>query len=88
MTPGYDFHIFDRAPPMTARRHHLRIAPAAVTGDAAHCPVLAGAAEGERLLQQYGLRGLREALSMPAPPRHAGWSHFWRGYALQFDDSL
>ena len=71
---------------MAARRPDLRIAPAAATRDAAHRPVLADGAEGERLLQRQGLRGLRAALSDAGAETPTGWSHFWRGYALQFED--
>ena len=72
---------------MAARRPHLRFAPAAVMGDSAHRPALADCAEGERQVQRYGLRGLRAALSDPGGAEMpTGWSHFWRGYALQFED--
>lgn len=71
---------------MAARRPHLRIAPAAATRDIAHRPVLADAAEGERLLQRQGLSGLLAALSDAGAETPTGWSHFWRGYALQFED--
>lgn len=48
--------------------------------------VLAGA-EGERLVQRQGLTGLRAALSeADVAETPAGWQHFWRGYALQFED--
>ncbi len=46
--------------------------------------VLAGAADGDRLLAQRGLSGLRDTLSTVRS--ETGWSHFWRGYVLQFDD--
>src|SRR5260221_9052006 len=69
---------------MPSRRPHLRIAPTTATSDGAHHAALDGATDGERLLAQRGLSGLREVLD--ADPRDAGWSHFWRGYALQFDD--
>jgi LuxR family transcriptional regulator, maltose regulon positive regulatory protein len=49
--------------------------------DTAHDAVLAGADDGERLLARRGLRGVLDAAS-----DDTGWSHFWRGYALQFDD--
>jgi DNA-binding SARP family transcriptional activator len=52
----------------------------------AHRPVLADCAEGERLLQRQGLSGLRAALSDAGAQTPTGWSHFWRGYALQFED--
>jgi len=72
---------------MTARRSDLRLAPAAVTRDTAHRTALADCAEGERLLQRHGLRGLRAAQSEASG---TGWptarSQFWRGYALQFED--
>jgi DNA-binding SARP family transcriptional activator len=56
-------------------------------GDTAHRPVLADCAEGECLLQGHGLRGLRAALSDASGVETiTGWSHFWRGYALQFED--
>jgi DNA-binding SARP family transcriptional activator len=55
-----------------------------VTSAAARIDVSAGPADGEWLLAQRGLRGLREALGAAAP--ETGWTHFWRGYALQFDD--
>lgn len=42
------------------------------------------AATGERLLRQSGLAGLRAALADALPDE--GWTWFWRGYALQFDD--
>ena len=72
---------------MAARRPDLRIAPAAVMGDSAHRPVLGDCAEGERQVQRYGLRGLRVALSDAGGAEMlTGWSHFWRGYALQFED--
>jgi LuxR family maltose regulon positive regulatory protein len=72
---------------MTARRPDLRIAPAAAMGDTAHRPVLADCAEGERLLQRHGLRGLRAALSdAGGVETPTASTHFWRGYALQFED--
>jgi hypothetical protein len=72
---------------MTARRPDLRIARAAVLGDTAHGPVLADCAQGERLLQRHGLRGLCAALSdAGSVETPTGWLHFWRGYALQFED--
>jgi len=44
-------------------------------------------AEGERLLQHQGLKGLRAALAPPyGEDASTGWQHFWRGYILQFDD--
>src|SRR5260221_9801378 len=66
---------------MPSRRPHLRIAPTAAMSDMAHPVALGSAADGERLLAQRGLRGLREAAL-----HDNGWSHFWHGYALQFDD--
>jgi DNA-binding SARP family transcriptional activator len=72
---------------MTSRRPELRIAPAAVISATAHQGVPADCAEGERLLQRHGLHGLRAALAAAGAAETAtGWSHFWRGYALQFDD--
>jgi hypothetical protein len=79
----YDSYIFYDAPPMTTRRPHLRIAPAALTDDAARRPVLADCAEGKRQLQRYGLSGLRTALSVAGAAETAsGWSHF--GAATRF----
>ena len=72
---------------MTARRSHLRIAPAATLAVATQRPALADCADGERLLQRQGLSGLRAALSGASGAETAtGWSHFWRGYVLQFED--
>lgn len=72
---------------MTAKRSHLRIAPAATMGTAAPRPALANCADGERVLQRQGLSGLRAALSDASGVGTAtGWSNFWRGYALQFED--
>jgi LuxR family transcriptional regulator, maltose regulon positive regulatory protein len=73
---------------MTSRRPDLRIAPAAGdTLDRTRRVALADGAAGERLLEQQGLRGLREAQvdAVGAEPG-SGWTRFWRGYALQFDD--
>ncbi len=69
---------------MPSRRLNLRIAPTSVMSDMAGDHVLAGAADGERVLAQRGLPGLRDVVD--AAGRDSGWSHFWRGYALQFDD--
>ncbi|MFI4931162.1 MAG: BTAD domain-containing putative transcriptional regulator [Burkholderiales bacterium] len=66
-------------------RPNLRIAPAMAGSAAAHTSAPASAADGERLLAQHGLAGLRASLDAAAP-QEAGWWHFWRGYAMQFDD--
>lgn len=65
----------------------MRIAPAPSIGDGPRRAVPADRAEGERLIQHEGLRGLRAALSGDRGAEAAtGWEHFWRGYALQFED--
>ena len=73
---------------MTSRRPQLRIAsPAMPVGAAPAGPALADRVSGERLLEAQGVAGLRSALlaaGTSAP--QTGWPHFWRGYALQFDD--
>jgi DNA-binding SARP family transcriptional activator len=71
---------------MTSKRPHLRIAdaPPART-DATRNGVL-DRAHGERLLERHGLGGLRAAVSAPSKESDSGWRHFWRGYALQFED--
>jgi DNA-binding SARP family transcriptional activator len=49
--------------------------------------VLDDYAEVQRLLQRQGLSGLRATLSEAGGVETAtGWSRFWRGYALQFED--
>jgi len=63
-----------------ANRPDLRIA--SVRRDALDAP--ASADDGERLLEQRGLSALHASLE--AVDRDTGWTHFWRGYALQFDD--
>ena len=71
---------------MTARRSHLRIAPVPAPVNAAR-PALNDCADGERLLERQGLGGLRAELSGASGAETAtGWSHFWRGYAFQFED--
>lgn len=67
---------------MTARRPELRVV-SATAPRAAHGPPT-GAAEGERFVVQHGLQALRASLA--GLDRDDGWSRFWRGYALQFDD--
>jgi LuxR family transcriptional regulator, maltose regulon positive regulatory protein len=69
---------------VTSRRPELRIAVAPASADVARPHGLASAADGERLLQQQGLDGLRAALTSAGSG--AGWFSFWRGYVLQFDD--
>lgn len=74
---------------MTARRPHLRLAPAAATRDAAQpATPLADCNAVEHLVQCDGLHGLRNAIAGAAARAETptGWSHFWRGYALQFED--
>ncbi|MGH8313952.1 MAG: AfsR/SARP family transcriptional regulator [Steroidobacterales bacterium] len=72
---------------MAARRPDLRIAPAPSIGDTPRRAVPADRAEGERLIEREGLSGLRAALSGAVGTETAtGWTHFWRGYALQFED--
>jgi DNA-binding SARP family transcriptional activator len=66
---------------MPSRLPDLHIAPAPAARDIAHVGVLAGAADGERLLVRCGLRGV-----LDAAVQDTGWAHFWRGYALQFHD--
>jgi DNA-binding SARP family transcriptional activator len=61
----------------------LRIA--ASTAGAARDGVPADATQGEALLRRRGLTGLREALARDGASDSA-WAHFWRGYALQFED--
>jgi LuxR family transcriptional regulator, maltose regulon positive regulatory protein len=81
------FRVLDSAPPMTARRPQLRIAPTASTSDAAHSFLLTDCAQVERRLQRYGLHGLRTALSDGRTAAEStGWTHFWRGYSLQFEN--
>ena len=72
---------------MTSRRADLRIA-SDVRRDTVGRPLLADREEGQRLVLRGGLSGLRAALSgEPGGIAAAtGWSHFWRGYSLQFDD--
>jgi LuxR family transcriptional regulator, maltose regulon positive regulatory protein len=69
---------------MPARRPELRIAHPPAKRDIAQRDVLASASDGELLLTKRGLSGLREALDTVRT--ETGWSHFWRGYTLQFDD--
>jgi DNA-binding SARP family transcriptional activator len=73
---------------MTPRRPALRIAPAvAATRDTLSREAPADRMAGEHLLEGHGLPGLRKALSdAPGAKTDSGWLHFWRGYALQFDD--
>ena len=74
-------------PPMRSRQPHLRIAAApGAKGEGARSRIR-DRAEGERLLQHQGLKGLRAALAPPyGEDASTGWQHFWRGYILQFDD--
>src|SRR5947209_432845 len=67
---------------MPERRPKLRVAVA----DDEAVPVSAAvdAAAGESLLAQRGLAGLRAALADELSDD--GWTCFWRGYALQFED--
>src|SRR5580765_4260172 len=67
---------------MPDRRPKLRVAATAGTAVAAIGQL--DAATGERLLTQSGLSGLRAALDGASPDD--GWTWFWRGYVLQFDD--
>jgi len=72
---------------MTPRRPNLRIvSPAPARRDGVPHAPLADAEEGERLLARHGLQGLRSALPAIGPETDAGWTSFWRGYVLQFDD--
>ena len=67
---------------MPTRRPELRVA--AASGDAAPEIALLDAATVERLVERRGLAGLRAVL---AEDRGEGdWTHFWRGWALQFED--
>jgi DNA-binding SARP family transcriptional activator len=72
--------------PMAESRHNLRRPESAANDVQRSRTPLANADEGERLLQHEGLRGLHDALTGTQASGTAGWVHFWRGYALQFDD--
>jgi DNA-binding SARP family transcriptional activator len=68
---------------VTTRRPHLRIARAG--DDEPHNGVaIASAIDGESLLRSGGLDALSEALSRARGD--TAWTHFWRGYVLQFKD--
>src|SRR5215470_196499 len=72
---------------MTSRRPNLRIvSPAPAARDGVPQAPLADTMESERLLARHGLKGLRSALSVIGPETDSGWTSFWRGYVLQFDD--
>jgi DNA-binding SARP family transcriptional activator len=71
---------------MASRRPDLRIA-SREAGSSPQRLVLADCAAGERLLEERGLSQLRATvLDSGSCPAETGWSHFWRGYALQFED--
>jgi len=67
---------------MPDRRPKLRVA--ATAGAAVAAIGRLDVAAGERLLAHGGLAGLRAALADAVPDD--GWTWFWRGYALQFED--
>ena len=72
---------------MRSRQPHLRIAAAPGAKSEGARSGIRDRAEGERLLQHQGLKGLRAALAQPyGEDASTGWQHFWRGYVLQFDD--
>jgi len=67
---------------MPERRPKLRVAVA--EDEAVPVSAAVDAATGESLLAQRGLAGLRAALADELSDD--GWTCFWRGYALQFED--
>ena len=71
---------------MTSKRPQLRIADAPPARTDVARRGAPGLAQGERLLERQGLRGLRAAVSEAGKDSGNGWWHFWRGYVLQFDD--
>jgi DNA-binding SARP family transcriptional activator len=73
---------------MTSRRPDLRLAPPpASAGETAQRTALATCADGENVLRRAGLSGLRKAAAESSVIEStSGWTHFWRGYVLQFED--